>query len=411
MRPRQEITELFSTFAQFEADRFSKWVTDAQLRRSMRNCQECSSEISTSEYFWALYWYKQWQEQFTPAQPTNLAGRHLSAYLQELCYWAAQRTEERFRSPRYGVAEYFQMAIAQVNKVLSGFDPKRSSSLKTYAKIAFPSLLKDILRQRREVDICKNWVLLRKVSNRRLVEALQNAGFSATEIARYRLACTCFRALYIQEQPGGVDRLPEPDRELSEAIARLYNKERQTQLTPPGPECSPEMIEQWLARTAALVRTYLYPPVDSLQAPSLDDDTRQDTDLPDPNSGSLLATLIAEEEATARQALRTQMHQVLVAAMEKLDPESQEILRLYYRHGWTQKQIKEEMGISQSTVTRRLSRGREALLAALVQWGQEAVTSQEDVNSFKGSNQVEDMSLALKEWLRVHYSDPEFCSS
>jgi len=34
MHPRQSIIEIFSTFLQFEGDRFHNWATDARLRRS-----------------------------------------------------------------------------------------------------------------------------------------------------------------------------------------------------------------------------------------------------------------------------------------------------------------------------------------------------------------------------------------
>ncbi len=96
MRPRQEITEMFSTFAQFETDRFSKWLTDSKLRRSIQNCLASSAEVSTRENFWALYWYKNWRN-----SPNGGALMHLSAYLQESCYWAAYKTVTRFTNTQY----------------------------------------------------------------------------------------------------------------------------------------------------------------------------------------------------------------------------------------------------------------------------------------------------------------------
>jgi hypothetical protein len=61
MRPRQSLTEIFSSFIQFEADRFSGWATDFKLRRSMQNYLVQIPEVNSSENFWALYWYKLWQ--------------------------------------------------------------------------------------------------------------------------------------------------------------------------------------------------------------------------------------------------------------------------------------------------------------------------------------------------------------
>ncbi len=87
MRPRKDITDLFSTFVQFEADRFSRWITDIRLRRNMEDCLNQASTMPASKQVWALSWHQNWQN-----QTTQLAAKHLSAYLQEPCYWAAQKT-------------------------------------------------------------------------------------------------------------------------------------------------------------------------------------------------------------------------------------------------------------------------------------------------------------------------------
>ena len=87
MHPRQTITELFSTFLEWAEDCASGWLIDPKLRRSMDNCLKWLPEVKNSENFWALYWHKIWQ-----TQSDSLAGEHLSAYLQEVCYWAAQKT-------------------------------------------------------------------------------------------------------------------------------------------------------------------------------------------------------------------------------------------------------------------------------------------------------------------------------
>ncbi|WP_448272191.1 hypothetical protein [Nostoc sp. DSM 114160] len=81
MQPRQGIIEIFSTFVQFDLDQFSGWATDAKLRRSMKFCLEESS-TEKSDTFWALYWYRVWQ-----TESSAVALAHISAYLQEVCYW------------------------------------------------------------------------------------------------------------------------------------------------------------------------------------------------------------------------------------------------------------------------------------------------------------------------------------
>ena len=391
MRPRQEITDMFSTFVQLERDRFSKWLTDPTLQRSIKKCLECSPEILNSENFWALYWYKHWQ-----TQSNRLATMHLSAYLQEPCYWAASKTLAKFANTQYNLADYFQMANTEVETILKDFNPEKCSSLKAYANIAINSRLRDILRQRKEADICSNWALLRKVSKKLLLEALEQAGLSQGAIAQYRLAWTCFKELYVQNQPGGTSKLPEPTRQQWFDIANLYNRDRLRQAQPTS-ACTSETIEQWLTQTALYVRSYLFPPVRSLNAFKLEDESNQMLDLPDPSSDSPMTNMIAEEDVQDRKNQRSQMNTVVLNALQLLDVKSQEVLKLYYQQGLTQQQIVQRLQISQATVSRRLVKGRESLLAALIK------SSQQTMNISVNSNQIKDVSNALEEWLTNQY--------
>jgi RNA polymerase sigma factor (sigma-70 family) len=407
MRPRLEITEIFSTFAQLKADRFSKWLTDVRLRRSMENVladiPKTKDLANTStDKFWSIYWYKIW---LLKSNSSNLAKKHLSAYLQETCYWTAEKAIAKFAVVQHGLADYFQMSIAELETILEGYNPDRCTCLKTYASMAFLSKLKDILRQRKEADVCSNWGLLRKVSKKVLLEALQNAGLSPTQVAQYRLAWTCFRLLYLQNQPGGTQKLPEPDRQLWENIAHLYNTERHRQLTTPTSECNSEEIKEWLSKTTIYVRNYLYPSVASLHVHNQEEDSNQEFDIKDPASESLIADIIAQEEAQNRRIQISQMNDVLLSALRELDSQSQKILELYYQQEMTQQQIIQELKISQPTVSRRLLKGRESLLEALIQW------SQKSQNISVNSHQIKDMSAALEEWLRINYAKSSFRTS
>jgi hypothetical protein len=249
MRPRKEIIEVFSTFVQFEAERWSRWSVDADLRRNMQNCFEQSPDAPVSEVFWSLYWYRLWKKELSA-----LASAHLSAYLQESCYWVAQRSVGKFSKIQCTLKDCFQIAIAEVNTVLQGFNPNKGASLKTYAGMAFPSLLRDILQQSHEASLCSNWALLHKVSKKRFIEALQQAGLSSDAIAQHRLAWVCFKTIHVRTTPS--TPLPKLDRSLWEAIAALYNTERQTQLTTPGAPYNSQTIEQRLTRCADWIRFY-----------------------------------------------------------------------------------------------------------------------------------------------------------
>lgn len=401
MHSRQEIIEMFSTFLQFEADHFSRWVTDLRLRRSMRRQLEDYSkrgatliaESGSLEQFWTRYWHHCWQ-----TQENALAEGHLTAYLQEPCYWVAQRIARMFTNTQLGVSDYCQMAMAEVRTVLRGFKPDRGASLKTFASIAFPRLLKDQLRQRQEANLCSSLGLLRRVSKKLLLEALRQVGLSPSTIAQYQLAWTCFNVLYVHPQTGK-NQLPPDDRALWLTITNLYNVERRKQLASSEADCSPETMERWLNQCATWVRAYLYPPVASLNVPKagLESSGEWQDDLVNPLQESLLIELITQEEQQTRQDQHFQLHSVIVTALEQLNAQSQELLRLYYQEGLSQQEMMQQLQMSQATVSRRLTKAREALLLALIEW------SQQTLNSSPTPSLIKDMSTALEEWLEVHY--------
>lgn len=396
MRPRQNITEMFSMFAQLEGNKFSIWVTDINLRRSIQSCLDNSPELANSENFWALYWYKSWQSNFN-----NLAKMHLEAYLQEPFYRASEKMAAKHASSQYGVADYFQIANAEVKAILQDFNIEKSYDLKYYAVMAVSSRLREVLRQRKEANICTNWVLLRKVSKKVVLEAFNSAGLSETTIAQYRLAWTCFKELYIY-QSSGTNKLPEPNRQLWFAITDLYNRTRQTQLGFSTAERTSDEIEHWLAQTANYIRAYLFPRVKSLNVWVTNSDSEEMLDIPDPNSNSIIADLITQEDIQDREQQVAQMSGVISNALHLLDTESQEMLRLYYQEGLTQQQITQRLQKSQPTVSRRLVKGRESLLAALVKW---RLSLNIDLNNCVNSTLIEDMSIALEEYLRNCYGD------
>ena len=219
MRPRQTLLELFSTFLLFEADRFSGWATDSKLRRSMSACLAKSTDRPRleDEKFWATYWYKLWQG--NPADRTLTIQAHLSAYLQEDCYWAMHKTLTTFKITQYTLSDCFQVAIARVDKVLNGFDPTYGVDLKVYAGIFFGRVIQDFLKQQRIIDVCCEGGLLRKLSQRRLTAALENAMFSPQAIAAYLLAWRCFKEIYVLNQANSTTKLPKPDEAAWQAIA------------------------------------------------------------------------------------------------------------------------------------------------------------------------------------------------
>lgn len=393
MHLRNSIIEIFSTFLQFDADSFAGWATDARLRRSMRNSinqnptAQRVGELPEQENSWALYWYQIWR-----TQSTRLAQLHLSAYLQETCYWIAHRSVQSFASSQYRLSDCFQIAIASIDKVLKGFNPERSYGFKAYARAIFNSAIRDTLRQRHEVDICSTWGLLRKISQKRLSESLLNSGLSLEVVNNYVTAWNCFKKLYVP-QPGNPTRqLQKPDAETWEAIVKDYNSNSPTQS-----QIDAKKLEAWLVESARSVRNYLYPNVTSVNTPTGDGDSTEFLDYIPDTRESFIGEMISKEEEETRKSQRSEVGVVLKATVENLDAQTKEILVLYYSQGLTQQQIAQQLQIKQYTISRRLTKAKELFVRSLTKW------SQEHLHISINSDLLKANSTVIEEWLEQYY--------
>ncbi|BAZ43837.1 hypothetical protein NIES4102_08390 [Chondrocystis sp. NIES-4102] len=395
MLPRKDTVEIFSTFIQFDYDRFSNWATDARLRRSIKQSLAQTDNTVNSDNFWALYWHQIWQ-----VQPTSIAKGHLAAYLQEVCFWSAQKTIGGFNSSQYTVSDCFQLAIAGIDKVLKGFDPERGFNLKSYASITFGNLIRELLRQKREIDICSDWSLLRKLSQKRMGEALMGAGLDSRVVDSYILAWNCWKTIYVPEREGATRRLPKPEAETWIAIALLYNQERQTQLKQPGNQATPENIEKWLSICVKAARTDLFPSVTSINQPKPGYDSGEIVDsLVGDIEESLLTEIIVAEDAQQRSQQQTDIHGFLTKTISTLKADEQKLLELYYAQQLKQAEIAQALNTQQYTISRKLSKTRKQLLKSLAQW------TQEKMHISLTSDVLENISSLLEEWLSSHYGN------
>ncbi|MGF1493347.1 MAG: sigma-70 family RNA polymerase sigma factor [Microcoleaceae cyanobacterium] len=397
MPARQNLIDIFSSFLQFAEDRFHSWVQSPKLQSSMKKQIEHLNAKPAGDRFWSLYWHRIWQQhqsnssksgQSSPtvtSRSQELATEHLLAYLQEPCYWVAKKaSDSKFGGTHYSVADLFQIGITQFNRVLKGFDTTQGSNLKDYAGVAFKSVIRDVLRQRQETDICSDWALLRKLSRKRMRESLENAALSSTAIEQYLLAWNCFKTLYVPHKPTGTRQLSKPDSDTWHAIAQYYNQESSTSV-------NPELLEKWLTDCAKWARSYLYPKVG--QMPSQPNDPDQVAiDIPADDPDPLTAQMI-DEELHERQQQQARLHQIVRQAVAQMKPDLREILTLYYIQGLTQQQIAQQLETRQYTVSRRLTRSREVLLKALLQW------SQQEMGVTLTTEDMGRLSTTLEEWL------------
>ena len=393
MRPRQDTVEIFSSFIQFENDRFSNWASDPRLRRHMRQCLTKSPQ-EVAENFWAIYWHKQWCK-----QPQGLAREHLIAYLQEVCFWSASKTMAGFTSNQYTLPDCFQIAITGIDKILKGFDGDRGYHLKSYASITFCNLIRELLRQRQEIDICSEWSLLRKLSQKRLTESLQNAGFSADETAKYVLAWSSFKTVYVPNRKSSTKKLSKPDRETWNAIADLYNQLKTTQLSPSEKAVNPEILEQWLLKCVQAARAYLYPSITSINQPKPGYDSGEIVDsLVGETDDSLLTEMISREEIQQRNQQQHQISEVLQIAIAQLTPNEQKLLELYYAQQLKQAAIARALNTKQYNISRQLTKIKKTLLQSLATW------TKETLHISINSDLLKSISAVIDEWLENHYN-------
>jgi RNA polymerase sigma factor (sigma-70 family) len=361
----------------------------------MQNCLDRSCD-GESDTFWAIYWHRIWKTEASP-----LAAAHIAAYLQEVCYWVARKIKMNLPSERYSVADFFQTAIARIDKVLRGFNPQFSSNLKTYAEYAFSNIIKDLLRQHQEADICTDWGLLHKTSEKRLIKSLQQAGYKSETIMRYVFAWNCFRQVYAPNDTATAHKLLRPDNTTLQAIAQLYNSESLSHLSSSSPIWTVENLETGLLNCAKAVRSFQYPSLISIDTPIPGQETGNLLDsLTDRFQESVLNELIAQEEADSIAQQRVAINTVLNDALAKLDLKNREILEAYYKQGLTQQEIAQQIGVKQYNVSRQLSKTKQFLLMALAQW------SQETLHTPLTSNVIDSMSHALEEWLKLYYHYP-----
>jgi RNA polymerase sigma factor (sigma-70 family) len=388
---RQDIVEIFSTFVKFEATQYSQWVTDGSLDRNMRRTVS-QAPLRQESQQWAIHWYKEWQ-----SQQKSLARSHLYAYLQEPCYKAALKINERFTVSKYSIPEYFQLAVMCTDKVLQGFNPDRSSNFEVYALIKFQNLIKDGLVKEGLPDACirGDWSLLQNCSEKLLRKSLQQAGTDLNSIENYILVWQCFKTIYIPSQPKGNNHLNAPDAANWQAIAELYHQTYQPQTT-----CNPDTANKWMCNCIKAVRDYMAPAVSSLNTPISEEGNTLEENLQS-QAPTPFEQILDNEQTELRRRLTSQINDILTQGITNLDAELQNILAMYYGEGLTQTEIAKKLEMSQASISRRLAKinkFKTQSLCSIAEW------SQKTLNNSITPDVLENVSALIDEWLEHHYT-------
>ena len=260
MKKREGIIQQFSSFLSLKNDyqNFNfVWQVDLDLERHINSLTQ--SEPDAQEEYWARYFLKNLrdilQEELLKVSSQTeekqnffvsisssrklsksflRAERHLCAYLQEACLWAARKSYQRFKfiQHKYPLEEYFQIANSAIlppEKLLKNFDFERSqSNIEGYAKTAIIRFISNTIYQKDlegKREKFSNYGLLKDVTKKEMQEALTRKGINQSRVSSYCLAWQCLDQIYQPNQRQGSRSLEAPSTECFQKIALLYNQQ------------------------------------------------------------------------------------------------------------------------------------------------------------------------------------------
>ncbi|MEH2002718.1 MAG: sigma-70 family RNA polymerase sigma factor [Nostoc sp.] len=281
MKKREGIIQQFSSFLSLRNDQKNcnfVWQVDVDLERDISSLTQL--EPDAKEEYWARYFLKILREVSQEellkicsqtenkqkfrvstssaekiSKSSSRAEKHLSAYLQEACLWAARKSYQRFKfiQHKYPLEEYFQIANSAIfppAKLLKSFDFERSqSNIEGYAKTSIIRFISNTIYQKDlegKREKFSNYGLLKDLTKKEMQEALTIRGINQNLVNLYCLTWQCLEEIYQPNQRQGSRSLETPSAECFQAIASLYN-ERCNQLgfmeTPVSKDRIQEILE------------------------------------------------------------------------------------------------------------------------------------------------------------------------
>ncbi len=349
MKKREGIVQKFSTFLNLTtANNITSglWQFDVELERHINKIRQLDPEAK--EEFWARHFLKVLLKAYQVEEKKSLEGdcetnnelenilidnlkaeRHLSAYLQESCLWAARKAHQRFNFIRYKypLEECFQVACLGVNppsKFLKSFNFSYSSTINNYAKTGILRFIQNVIylqnieAKRRKYS---DYGLLKDLTKIELKTALLSQGITQEKTDLYCLVWKCFDEIYFSNQCQGTGSLKSPSQEHIEQICSCYNLRLQ-QLGVAVTSVSEEKIKQILSiciQAAREYRTNYFVPLNS------------DEDIADFRESNL-DSIIQEESC---QQIMSIISQLFLAMPEA----GQTIIKLYKGLSLTQTEV------------------------------------------------------------------------
>jgi len=132
------------------------------------------------ENFWTQYWLKEALKE----NPDQLAKGHLSAYLEETCYWTAITTAQKLTNSGFTWMDCFQIAraaAAEPMKFFAKYDSNRSR-FHTYSQLKLKTAILETIRAGREKEKYSQAGLLRSLTKTLLKKSLEKAGIRESQL-------------------------------------------------------------------------------------------------------------------------------------------------------------------------------------------------------------------------------------
>ncbi len=325
------------------------------------------------ENFWTQYWLKEALKE----NPDQLAKGHLSAYLEETCYWTAITTAQKLTNSGFTWMDCFQIAraaAAEPMKFFAKYDSNRSR-FHTYSQLKLKTAILETIRAGREKEKYSQAGLLRSLTKTLLKKSLEKAGIRESQLPQYLLAWRCFKEIYIPTKAAGSQKLLWPDAKQLEAIANRYNQLRlHYSLSEP---IGTSQLETLLLTCDKAVRDSTAPSVSSLD--------ESDMQLAAPEE-DFWGTESPDREWQ-------EISSILSQTFAALSSNEQKMLQLEPGLGIKQADIGKAFNLKQFQVSRQLDRTKRVFVKAVAQW------SKEQLNINLIPQQIEAIANQIDEWL------------
>ncbi len=223
MQTRLTIVEQFSSFLLVtDSERFiTRWHIEPKLKRNLEKIRQ-KKTIKPEDLAYQLL--------ENIKQKSNLIEvHHLTAYLQEVCYWASKEVYNRLGNMIKSLTreECFLLANSaslQPQKLLARYCLNGGSKITTYAQTRLKTVISDLVYQQRGWKLCSDWGLLKKMSKINRQKSLTEiGGLTGEKLQAYLLVWQCFTDNVASSSPHKNRKLSPPNSGQLQLMTKQYN--------------------------------------------------------------------------------------------------------------------------------------------------------------------------------------------